>query len=232
MAGLNPSPLGLNFTSKTHNDTYAAINPATNPAPCAGKTVLVTGAAKGIGRAIVVSYARAGASRIAITARGDASVTHAEALRAAANAGRSDVELLVLKLDVTDHASIEACAAELHSQWGHVDIVVNNAAYLAPFVPLAEGDKGDWWKTWEVNVRGVYWVAHAFLPLVLASTDKTMVNLTSVGALALTSGASAYQTSKLAVLRLAEYLMVDYGSQVRPAMLVGSFETDRANDRG
>jgi NAD(P)-dependent dehydrogenase (short-subunit alcohol dehydrogenase family) len=221
MAGLNPSPLGLNFSSKTHNDTYAAINPAANPAPCAGKTVLVTGAAKGIGRAIVISYARAGASRIAITARGDASVTHAEALRAAAEAGRSDVELFVLKLDVTDHASIEACAAELHSQWGHVDIVVNNAAYLAPFVPLGEGDKDDWWKTWEVNVRGVYWVAHTFLPLVLASTDKTMVNLTSVGALALTPGASAYQTSKLAVLRLAEYLMMDYGSQVRLAMLVG-----------
>ncbi|KAK0665931.1 hypothetical protein QBC41DRAFT_231724 [Cercophora samala] len=216
MVAFNPSRLGVQFTSKTHHDTYPQIDPSVfHPAPCAGKTVLVTGAAKGIGRAIVASYAKAGASRIAITARGDVSATHAEALHAAAKAGRDvnpvgGVEFLLLRLDVTDYATVEACAAEVAAKWGHIDILVNNAGYLAPFVPLGEGDRGEWWLTWEVNVRGVYWVVRAMLPLVLRSKDKTIVNVTSVGALALTPGASAYQPSKLAVLRLGEYLMVEY----------------------
>jgi len=214
MATLDPSRLGLNFTSKTHRDTYPEIDPAiVNPPPCAGKTVLITGAAKGLGRAMVCSYAKAGASRIAITARGDASDTHAEAVLAATEAGRSDVQFLVLRLDVTDFASIETCVGEVRSKWGHVDVLVNNAGYMAPFAPVGEGDREDWWKTYEINVRGVYWVTHAFLPLVLESTDKTIVNVVSVGALALTPGSSAYETSKLAVLRLSEYLMLEYRSR-------------------
>ncbi|KAK4653880.1 putative secondary metabolism biosynthetic enzyme [Podospora pseudocomata] len=233
MVAFDPSRLGVNFTSQTHSDTYAQIDPSgITPAPCIGRTVLVTGAAKGIGRAIVASYAKAGANRIAITARGDVSATHAEALQAAAKAGRDNVEFLILRLDVNNHDTIEACAQELASRWGHIDILVNNAGYLAPFVPLGEGDKDDWWLTWEVNVRGVYWVIRALLPLILKSKDKTIVNLTSVGALALTPGASAYQPSKLAVLRLSEYLMVDYESRgllvysVHPA----SAATDLANN--
>ncbi|SPQ26426.1 f4c8bcf1-b867-429f-82be-12c83ab238ca [Thermothielavioides terrestris] len=216
MANIDFARLGRTFTSTIHNDTYPAINPAVHPAPCAGKTVLITGAAKGLGRAIAVSYAKAGASRIAITARDDASETHAAAQQAAADAGRADVQLLVLPLDVTSRASAEACAAELRRRgggWERVDVLVNNAAYLAPFEPLAASNPDAWWHTWEVNVRGVYEVARAFLPLVLDSAAKTVVNVVSAGALALTPGASAYQTSKLAVVRLGEYLMADYGSQ-------------------
>ncbi|RYP78792.1 hypothetical protein DL769_003128 [Monosporascus sp. CRB-8-3] len=210
---MNPSRMGIDFTSKTHHDTYAEINPAVNPAPCAGKTVLVTGAAKGIGQAIVASYASAGASRIAIAARGDTSATRSRALQAAADAGRQGLEILVLRLDVCDYASITACVAEVSSKWGFVDILINNAGYLAPFEPLGVSDMDEWWRTWEVNVRGVYWVVRALLPLLLRGADKTIVNLTSVGALALTPGASAYQPSKIAVMRLTEYLMVDYMKQ-------------------
>lgn len=210
---------GLDFTSKTHNDTYTEINPAVDPAPCAGQTVVVTGAAKGIGRAIVCSYARAGAARIAVTTRtGDASETLAAARQAAAEAGRPNVELISLRLDVNDRASVETCAAELQSrgagEWAQVDVLANNAGYMASFAPLADGDADDWWTTYEVNVRGIYWTTRAFLPLVLASELKTIVNTTSIGALLATPGASAYQTSKLAVLRLADHLMAEYGSQV------------------
>ncbi|KAI1503387.1 hypothetical protein F5X99DRAFT_103748 [Biscogniauxia marginata] len=219
----NLSRLGVTFTSKTHHDTYAEIDPTGNPAPCHGKTVLITGAAKGIGRAIVVSYAKAGASRIAIAARGDASATRTEALQAAANAGRQGLEIIILKLDVCDYASITACVAEITSKWGHVDILVNNAGYLAPFEPLGVSDMDEWWRTWEVNVRGIYWVVRALLPLLLQGTEKTIINLTSVGALALTPGASAYQSSKLAVMRLTEYLMVDYMKEVGPANFLNSW---------
>ncbi|KAK4244150.1 hypothetical protein C7999DRAFT_17570 [Corynascus novoguineensis] len=231
---------GLDFTSKTHSDTYAEINPAVDPAPCAGRTVLVTGAAKGIGRAIVCSYARAGTARIVVTTRtGDASETLAAARQAAAEAGRSNVELISLRLDVNDRASVEACAAELQSrgargEWAQVDVLVNNAGYMASFAPLADGDADDWWMTYEVNVRGIYWTTRAFLPLVLASELKIIVNTTSIGALLATPGASAYQTSKLAVLRLADHLMAEYGSQGLLVYSVhpGAIVTDLARRMG
>lgn len=209
----NLSRMGLSFTSKIHRDTYAEIDPGTGPAPCAGKTVLVTGAAGMMGRAIATSYARAGASRIAITDREDATATGTQAAQAAAAAGRQGVEIVVLKLDVCDYASIERVAAELETKWGHIDILVNNAGHLSAFEPVGCDDRHEWWRTWEVNVRGVYWVIRVLLPLLLRGTDKTVVNLTSLGALALTPGASAYQLSKLAVLRLSEYLTLDYMQQ-------------------
>ncbi|KAB5531211.1 hypothetical protein GE09DRAFT_1177298 [Coniochaeta sp. 2T2.1] len=193
--------MGLNFTSKIQHDTYPKIDTGASPAPCGGKTVLVTGAAKGIARS-----------------ESDATATRTEALQAAKAARRYPLpEIVVLKLDVTDYASVEACVAGLRSRkdWEEagIDILVNNAGYLAPFEPLGISDKDDWWRTWEVNVRGVYWVLKEMLPLLLKSKDKTVVNLTSVGALGLSPGASSYQPSKLAVIRLTEYLMIDYGQQ-------------------
>lgn len=80
---------------------------------------------------------------------------------------------------------------------------------------MVDGNEEEWWRCWEVNVRGVYWVTKALLPLLLKEGgEKTVINVTSTGALALTKGASAYQPSKLAVMRLAEYFMADYVDQV------------------
>jgi NAD(P)-dependent dehydrogenase (short-subunit alcohol dehydrogenase family) len=214
----NLSHLGLSFTSKTHQDTYSDIDPTISPPPHDGKNILVTGSARGMGQATVISYAKSGVRRIAIADREDGEETRSLALQAAKDAGRQGLEVLVFKVDVCDYSTIEACATELSSKWGHLDILVNFAGYLSPFQPLGDTDKEDWWKTWEVNVRGVYWVVRALLPLLLKSSDKTIVNVTSVGALALTPGASAYQPSKLAVLRLADYLMLDYADQVSPPL--------------
>lgn len=212
-----PPNMGATFTATLRHDTYPAIDPARNDPGCAGKSVLVTGAGKGIGRAIAISYAKAGASHIAITARSlpEASAVCTEAVEAAKRAGsKHEPQMLPLVMDVCDRHSIDAAASTISNSWGRLDILINNAGYLAPFVPVAEGDEADWWRSWEVNVRGVYWVTKALLPLMLKRGDKTVVNLTSAGALVLTPGASAYQPSKLAVMRFTEYLMVDYIDQV------------------
>ena len=183
-----------------------------SPAPCDGKTVLVTGAATGMGQATVISFAAAGADRIAIVDRVDASATRARALQAAVNAGRPAPEMLVLKSDVCDVASVEAGVQEVNSRWGHVDVLINDTGDLSPFEPqpLGASDMDAWWRTWELNVKGVYLVVRALLPLLLQGREKTIVNVTSVGSLALTPGASAYQLSNLAVMRLPECLMLEY----------------------
>ncbi len=219
-----PSPpnLGATFTATLRHDTYPAIDPASNKPGCGGKSVLITGAGKGLGRSIAISYARAGASHIAMTARSllEAESVCAEVVEAAICAGEYKPQVLPLVMDVCDPGSIDITASTIGDVWGRLDILINNAAYLAPFVPMADGDEVDWWRTWEVNVRGVYCVTKALLPLMLQGGEKTVINLTSTGALALTPGASAYQPSKLAVMRLSEYLMVDYIDQVSQSTTV------------
>lgn len=79
--------------------------------------------------------------------------------------------------------------------------------------PLRKSDPADWWGCWEVNVKGVYLVMRAFIPLLRKGTQKTIVNVSSVGALWVAPGASAYQTGKFAVLRLTEFVMAEYGSE-------------------
>ena len=208
----NPSALDLNFTSTTNRDSHVQNSPVVNPAPCVGKTVFITGAAREMGQATVISFAAAGADRIAIMDRVDASATHARALQAAADAGRPIPEVLVLEVDVCDVASVEAGVKEVSSRWGHVDVLINNAGDLSPFEPqpLGASDMDAWWRTWEVNVKGIYVVVRALLPLLLQGTEKTIVNMISIGSLALMPGASAYQLSKLAVMRLSECLMLDH----------------------
>ena len=82
-------------------------------------------------------------------------------------------------------------------------------------MPVLDGDEAAYWHAFEVNVRGTYWLAKAFLPLLLGcGGDKTFVAISSMGAHICTPGASAYQTSKFAVVRFAEFLMADYGKEV------------------
>jgi len=88
--------------------------------------------------------------------------------------------------------------------------LINNAGYRSDFVPLLERDPDEWWQNWEVNIRGVFWVTRAFIPLMLKGGDKTIINLSSIGAHFMSPGASGYQASKVALLRFTEHLNVDY----------------------
>ncbi|CAO1601214.1 hypothetical protein XANCAGTX0491_004881 [Xanthoria calcicola] len=207
--------VGGTFTATLRHDTYPAIDPTRSKPSYRDKRVLITGAGKGLGRSIAISYAKAGASHIAITARShpEALAVCADAVEAAKRNGEHKPQMFPLVMDLCDRGSLNTAASTIDSTWGRLDILINNAGYLAPFAPVADGDEEDWWRTWEVNVRGVYWVTKALLPLMLKGGDKTIINLTSIGALALTPGASAYQPSKLAVMRLTEYFMVDYEEQ-------------------
>lgn len=124
--------------------------------------------------------------------------------------------MLSLSLEVTDQKSVDAAAKEVTDAFGgRLDILVNNAGYLETWVPIAESDPDEWWRTWEVNLKGPYLVSRAFVPLLLNTSNgpKTVVNISSVGAHRIMPGASAYQTSKFALLRLTEFLQAEYGSQ-------------------
>jgi NAD(P)-dependent dehydrogenase (short-subunit alcohol dehydrogenase family) len=178
-----------------------------------GKYVFITGASKGLGRTTALSFAKAGAEGIALGARSDFSNLEAEVQSAAKSAGKKAPKVLKLKLDVLDKASVADAARSTEKEFGRLDILINNAGYLSEFVPLLETDPEEWWMNWDVNIRGVYWMTKAFIPLMLEGGDKTIINLSSIAAHMISPGASGYQTAKFALLRLTEHLNVDYGKQ-------------------
>ncbi|KAF4764021.1 hypothetical protein HAV15_001314 [Penicillium sp. str.  len=189
---------GINFTLRSHHDTYPAIDPTKRD--LSSKYIFITGASKGIGRETALSYSRAGCAGIAVGARTNLSGLAASISEAATEAGKPVPQIVVVSLDVTEEKSVAAAAATVDEAFPRLDILINNA-----------GDPEEWWRTWDVNVRGPYLVTRAFLPQILTGGEKIIVNLSSIAAHLLSPGGSAYQTSKLALQRWTEFLDADHG---------------------
>jgi NAD(P)-dependent dehydrogenase (short-subunit alcohol dehydrogenase family) len=202
------------FTETKHRDTYPEIDPVIK-SDCKGKSILVTGASKGIGKAVVISYAKAGASRIALATRSDASDVVADVIAAATSVGLPEPTVLQVRIDVSDTSSTKLAAEHVKSEWGQLDILINNSGYMASYASLLDTDDEVYMQAWDVNFWGAYRVTKAFLPLMLEGGDKTVIFMSSVGIQYVAAGGSAYCISKLAVTRLAEFLDQEYSSQVR-----------------
>jgi NAD(P)-dependent dehydrogenase (short-subunit alcohol dehydrogenase family) len=120
-----------------------------------------------VGRATAISYAKAGAEGIALAARSDFTSLETEIQSAAKAAGKKAPKVLKIKLDVLDQPNVESAAKEVEKEFGRVDILINNAGYLSEFALIAETDPAEWWMNWELNIKGVYLVTRALLPLML-----------------------------------------------------------------
>ncbi|KAI0108960.1 hypothetical protein GGR51DRAFT_115598 [Nemania sp. FL0031] len=220
-----PPNWGASFVKTTRFNTYPYIDPEKQRADCTGKAVLITGGHKGVGLGVAVSYAKAGASKIAITTRAPLSKEEVEdfkdTMMTCAGSVRPDVDVedevdvAVFTMDVTDAASVREAAAQVKGRFGRLDILVCNAGFLARYDKILEGDEDEWWKSFDVNLRGGYLVTKAFLPLLLSSEngDKTIISMSSTGAMHFHQGGSSYQISKFALLRLVEFLMAEYADQ-------------------
>ncbi|KAI0891141.1 oxidoreductase-like protein [Annulohypoxylon nitens] len=204
---------GAAFTSAIHRFPYPFIRTARH----AGHRILITGGTRGIGRSIALSFARAGASAIAVADISDSLGRLTSDIVAAAKEKGHDAPRVVLtKLDVTDEDSVRRCTDTIKKELdGKLDILVNNAGFMTPALPVPESDTSSWWRTMEVNLKGVYLMSKYIIPLLLSTPDglKTMININSVAAHNLRPMASAYGTSKLAVLKLTEFLMVEAGNK-------------------
>ncbi|KAJ9138136.1 Nad-p-binding protein [Pleurostoma richardsiae] len=200
---------GFYFTETRHRDTYPAIDPSKRD--FSGRYVFITGASKGIGRETALSFASAGCAGIGIGARSDLSSLLEPIAEAAKAAGKPAPKVVPVQVDVTDEASVAAAAETIAGAFPRVDVLINNAGYLETRRKIAESDPAEWWKTWTVNVKGPYLVSRAFLPqMIEQGGDRIVVNIGSIAAHLIAPGASAYQTSKLALQRFTEFLDVDH----------------------
>ncbi|KAI1429368.1 hypothetical protein F5Y12DRAFT_727927 [Xylaria sp. FL1777] len=219
-----------NFTA-THRDTYPFISPAN--ADLSGKSVFVAGASKGIGRETALALAEAGCSKIAIGARSDLSSLVDEISKRATTAGRAAPQVVSVKIDVTSEDSVQAAADKIGKEFGGaLDVLICNAGNLEQWLRVGESKPSEWWRTYEINVKGTYLLNRFFIPLLLKSEVKTSIVVSSYGALATRPGASGYQTTKFAVVRLAEFIATEYAEQglVCFAIHPGGIKTDLAHN--
>lgn len=213
----------------SHKDTYPFIDPV--KVDLKGKSVLITGASKGIGKATAISFATAGCSKLLLAARSDLADVETAVKDAAKKANRPQPLVHTLKVDVTSEDSVRAAAeAAADLLGGSLDVLINNAGYLEEWKPIAESKPSEWWRTWEVNIKGTYLVTHYFLPMLLKSQTKTIINISSGGAHVMFPGASGYQTTKFAMCRLTEFMDKEYHQQGLIAISVhpGGVKTELA----
>ena len=131
-------------TKQVHNDTYPAIDPT--KADLSGKAVFISGASRGIGKSIALSFAKGGASYIAIGARSSLTNVENEIKKAATKAGRKEPQVLCLSLDVSDAKSVEIAVKKIEAEFGKLDVVINNAAIIGDRKTILEGDPDSWWQ--------------------------------------------------------------------------------------
>ncbi|MFD6136070.1 SDR family NAD(P)-dependent oxidoreductase [Isoptericola sp. NPDC060257] len=169
--------------------------------PRPARTALVTGASRGIGRAVALGLARAGLD-VALVARDAARL--AEVAREVRDLGRTALEL---PADVTDTAAVAAAVRAVEGSpadggLGAVDLLVNNAGRIDAEVPLWEADPDEWWSVLETNVRGPFLLARHAVPGMLTRGGGRVVDLNSGAGSHDNADATAYNASKTALMRL------------------------------
>lgn len=177
-----------------------------------GKVILITGASSGIGEATACLLASQGA-HVIIGAR---RINRLEDLAASIREKGGSVELQ--QLDVTDLEQMEAIVDLAQSQFGRLDVIVNNAGVM-PLSPLKERKVDEWNRMIDVNIRGVLHGIAAGLPVMKTQGFGQFVNIASIGAYAVTPTASVYCATKYAVRAISEGLRQEVGSNIRVTLV-------------
>ena len=164
------------------------------------KNALITGAGKGIGKAIALALAKEGVNVI-LVAR-----TQEEIDSVAAKVRSLRVKALAITADVADINSVNAAVAKALAEFGTIDILINNAG-IAAFGKFLELEPTDWERIIQVNLMGTYYVTRAVLPNMIERQTGDIINISSTAGLSGNALTSAYSASKFAVLGLTESLM-------------------------
>lgn len=192
-----------------------------------GKRAIITGASSGIGRAMALLFAEAGASLI-LNARGaDALAQVVEAVRAAGGTAHA------VAGDVTEAATHARLVDAAHAHFGGLDIAMNNAGFVGAMKPCAELARAEWTQVIEANLTAAFLGAQHQIPAMLAGRGGALVFTASfVGNSVGLPGMAAYGAAKAGLMGLVRGLTADYAAQgIRAnALLPGGTVTAMAGD--
>lgn len=170
-----------------------------------GRVALITGAARGFGRAIAERFAEEGAS-LALNYRASKSGCEEVAERVLKDGGGA----ITVQADVTDTGAVDAMVKAVLAEFGQVDILVNNAGIMH-LVPFIETDEEQWREELEVNVFGSLRVAHAVAPHMIEQRAGKIINLSSQLALVGWERAPVYAGTKGFILTWTKSLARELG---------------------
>lgn len=165
-----------------------------------GKVALITGASRGIGEAIALAYAAAGASVVLSSRKQDGLKAVAAQITAAGG------QALAVAAHTGDSSAVQSLVARTVETFGGVDILVNNAATNPHFGPIMTAEESHWDKILDVNVKGYFRLAQACAPHMRQRGGGKIINIASVAGKTPLPGMGIYCVSKAAVLMLTEVL--------------------------
>ncbi|GAB4270548.1 MAG: SDR family oxidoreductase [Pararhodobacter sp.] len=182
----------------------------------AGKSVLITGASRGIGAAAARLFAEAGA-KLALAGR------PSEGLKAVAQ----ETGARMIACDVADAKQVEAAVSEVVAAHGALDVLINNAGVIAPIALISKANAGDWGRQIDVNLKGVFHGMRAALPVMQAQGGGTIITIGSGAAYNALEGWSGYCASKAGAIMLTKAAHLEAGRVVRVLSLSpGTVATD------
>lgn len=167
------------------------------------KTIMVTGATAGFGRAIAVRFAKNGC-RVIITGRRKEKLLDLEKELA-----ERDAEILPLNFDVRDLNAVKSAVNSIPPGWKNIDILVNNAGLAVGLSHIDEGDTDDWDRMIDTNVKGLLYVTRTVAPLMAARGSGHIFNISSIAGKEVYENGNVYCASKHAVDALSKAMRID-----------------------
>ncbi|WP_312790240.1 3-ketoacyl-ACP reductase [Sphingobacterium sp.] len=165
-----------------------------------GKRALITGGARGLGRAISFALAKEGV-HIAITGRNE------DALKdTAAELAELDIDVTYAAFDVANYHAVQQEIEQLNKRFGNFDILINNAG-IASFSSVVDMDVADWTSIININLLGTYFVTKTILPQLIEKNQGDIIMVSSTAGLNGAATTSAYSASKFGVIGFADSLM-------------------------
>lgn len=166
------------------------------------RVVLVTGASRGIGAATARAFAATGA-QVALMARSEEPLTKL--------AGEIGGKTLVLPCDIANGAVVDGAIAQVLATFGRLDVVISNAGVIEPIAPVAEVDPAAWSQAIDINLQGVFNLARASLPVMIAAGGGSFLHVSSGAAHTPREGWSAYCAAKAGAAMLLQSIHLEHG---------------------
>jgi len=167
------------------------------------KTIMITGATSGFGRAIAIKFAKNGYNLI-ITGRRKERLEELEQ-----ELTQDEVRVLSLNFDVRNRSDVGSAVQKLPAEWKNIDILVNNAGLAAGLSHIDDGDIDDWDRMVDTNVKGLLYITRAIAPLMVARNSGHIFNISSIAGKDVYENGNVYCASKSAVDALSKAMRID-----------------------